>query len=81
MTLDRPLDIGTPATYTLMYFLDYYPWEDDDISRKRFSESDKLAIHQLEEACKNSPLLILFAHFERMETITRIPRENPGDWY
>ena len=81
MTLDRPLDIGKPATYTLMYFLEYYAWEDDDISRAEFSESDKLAIHQLEEACKNSALLIFFAHFERTETITRIPRENPDDWY
>jgi hypothetical protein len=25
--------------------------------------------------------LNLFAHFERTETITRIPRENPDDWY
>jgi hypothetical protein len=81
MTLDRPLDIAKPATYTLMYFLDYYAWEDDDISRAEFSESDKLAIHQLEEACKNSALLILFAHFERTETITRIPREYPNDGY
>jgi hypothetical protein len=81
MSLDRPLDIGKPNTYTLMYFLDYYAWEHDGISRAEFSESDKLAIHQLEEACKNSPLLILFAHFERTETITCIPREYPYDRY
>ena len=82
MNLDRPLeDMGTPDTSTLMYFLDYYAWEDDGISRAEFSESDKLAIHQLEEACKNSALLILFAHFERTETITRIPREYPDDGY
>jgi hypothetical protein len=78
MNLDRPLeDMGTPDTSTLMYFLDYYTEGEDDFFRSEFSESDELAIYQLEEACKNSGLLIFFAHFERTEVISRIPHKYP----